>query len=216
MPRRGIAGGTEKLLCADAAVTGMEKEGWLARATREFEHFTDHVIPFLVIALAVVLVLENPFWTLVHLEDYEPWITIFDSVVVFFFVVDLVFKWFKTKTVREFFRLYWLDIVAVFPFYLAFRAYAQIVGLFRIGEEISETAQKLAHEAVLLREARMFREAEEVAKEARVVREMGVMSRTIRAIQRLLRALRVRFYTSHRALVSIHEQHRRAHRATAR
>lgn len=185
---------------------------WLMR---EFEHFTDHIIPYLVVLLAIVLILENPFWTLVHLEEYEPWITIFDSVIVFFFVVDLVFKWFKTRNIRKFFRLYWLDIVAVFPFYLAFRAYAQIVGVFRVGEELSETAQKLAHEAVLLREARMLREAEEVAKEARLAREANIVSRSIRSVQRLLRALRGRFYTSHRALVAVHEQHKRDH-ATAR
>ncbi len=191
-----------------------KKVGAFPQAAREFEHFTDHIIPYLVVALAIVLVLENPFWTLVHLGEYEPWITIFDSVIVFFFVVDLIFKWFKTKNVRTFFKLYWLDMVAVFPFYLAFRAYAQIAGIFRIGEEISETAQKLAHEAVLLREARMFREAEEVAKEARLVREAGVVGRSIRSVQRLLRALRGRFYTSHRVLIAVHEEHKRQHRVT--
>jgi cytochrome c biogenesis factor len=176
---------------------------------QEFEHFTDHIIPYLVILLAVVLVLENPFWTLVHLENYEPWITIFDGVVVFFFVVDLVFKWFKTRNVRKFFQLYWLDLLAVFPFYLAFRAYAEVAAVFRVGEELSETGQKLAHEAVLLREARMFREAEELAKEARFARTAG---REIRLGQRLLRAFKGRFYTSHRMLVAVHEQHKRDHR----
>ncbi len=187
----------------------MEKK----RATliQEFEHFTDHIIPYLVVLLAIVLILENPFWTLVHLSEYEPWIGIFDSVIVFFFVVDLVFKWFKTRNVRKFFRLYWLDIVAVFPFYLAFRAYAQVVGIFRLGEEVSETAQKLAHEAVLLREARMFREAEEMAKEARAAREFSIVERGIRAVQRALRSLKGRFYTSHRAMVAVHEQHKQDH-----
>lgn len=192
-----------------------KEENYWHTLAEEFEHFTDHIIPWLVILLAIVLVLENPFWTLVHLEYYEPWISIFDTVVVFFFVADLVFKWFKTRNVRKFLRLYWLDIVAVFPFYLAFRAYAQIVGVFRIGEELSETAQKLAHEAVLLREARMFEEAERVAKEARVAREMSVIGRSVRAVQRLLRALRFRFYSSHKALVNIHKEHVRAHRFTA-
>lgn len=184
----------------------------LQRAVYEFEHFTDDIIPVLVVLLAIVLILENPFWTLVHLEDYAPWPTVFDTTVVFFFVVDLVFKWFKTRNIRRFFKLYWLDIVAVFPFYLGFRVYAQFAGIFRLGEEISETSQKLAHEAVLLREARMFREAEEVAKEARVAHEAGVVGRSIRAVQRILRVLKGRFYASHRALVAIHKEHRREHR----
>jgi hypothetical protein len=181
----------------------------LQRAAHAFEHFTDHVIPYLVVALAIILILENPFWILVHLEEYEPWITVFDSVIVFFFVVDLVFKWFRTRNVRRFLRLYWLDIVAVFPFYLGFRAYAEIAGIFRVGEELSETAQKLAHEAVLLREARMFREAEELAKEARIAREASVVSRSIRGIQRLMRALRGRLYFSHRTVMLAHHEHRK-------
>jgi cytochrome c biogenesis factor len=176
---------------------------------QEFEHFTDHVIPYLVVLLAVVLVLENPFWTLVHLSELEPWISVFDGAVVFFFVVDLVFKWFKTRNVRKFFQLYWLDLLAVFPFYLAFRAYAEVAAVFRVGEELSETGQKLAHETVLLREARMFREAEELAKEARFARTTG---REIRLGQRLLRAFKGRLYTSHRMLVAVHEQHRRDHK----
>jgi hypothetical protein len=179
------------------------------RAAHAFEHFTDHIIPYLVVALAIILVLENPLWVIVHLHDYEPWITVFDSVIVFFFVVDLVFKWFRTQNVRKFLKLYWLDIVAVFPFYLAFRAYAEIAGIFRVGEELSETAQKLAHEAVLLREARMFREAEEVAKQARIAHEANLLSRSIRGIQRLLRALRGRLYFSHKTVMLAHQEHKK-------
>ncbi len=178
----------------------------------EFEHFTDHIIPVLVVLLAVVLVLENPFWTLVHLSEYEPWIGIFDSVIVFFFVVDLVFKWFKTKNVRRFFKLYWIDIVAVFPFYLIFRAYSEAAAIFRAGEEIVESGQKVAHEAVLLREARMLREAEEVTREARIAQETRVVGRGIRGVQRFLRMMKGRLYASHRALVAIHEQHEQYHK----
>jgi len=205
----------------------MEKKviGFWARFYREFEHFTDHVIPILVIMLAMVLILENPFWTILPLSHYKPWIGIFDGTIVFFFVADLVFKWFRTKNIRAFFRLYWLDIVAVFPFYLLFRAYAEIAGFFRIGEEVAESGQKLAHEAVLLREARsikeaeelakqarMLREAEELGKEARLVRQAGVLNRFLRPVQQVLRVMKGRFYTSHRALVEIHERHKREHR----
>ncbi len=164
----------------------------------EFEHFTDHIIPYLVILLAVILVLENPFWTLVHLDAYEPVVTIVDSVIVFFFVVDLVFKWFKTRRIRKFLKLYWLDIVAVFPFYLGFRAYAELAGLF-IVEEFAETGQKVAHEAVLLREAKL-------------ARQTRVAGRGIRMGQRVLRFFRGRFYTSHKALLAIHAGHKRKHK----
>ena len=165
---------------------------------QEFEHFTDHIIPYLVIALAIILLLENPFWTLVHLENYEPWITVFDSLIIFFFVADLVFKWIKTQNVRKFLKLYWLDIVAVFPFYLGFRAYTELAGFFFIGEEVTEAGQKVAHEAVLLREARAARQARSVG-------------RNIRIGQRLARAFKGRFYASHKALLSVHSRHKKDH-----
>ncbi len=190
-----------------------KKRNFWQVVVHEFEHFTDHVIPFLVVLIAIALVLENPFWTVVHLSDYEPWMGIFDGVIVFFFVVDLVFKWFKTRNIRRFFRLYWIDIVAVFPFYLIFRTYSEMVAIFRIGEEVAESGQKVAHEAVLLREARMLREAEEAAKEAKIARETKVIGRGIRSVQRILRVAKGRLYTSHRALVEIHKQHEREHRA---
>lgn len=182
-----------------------KKEMFWQRMVHEFEHFTDHIIPILVIALAIMLILENPFWTLVHLHDYEPWITIFDGLIVFFFAVDLVFKWFNTRDLRKFFKLYWLDIIAIFPFYLAFRAYAEVAAVFRVGEEISEAGQKVAHEAVLLREARLLREAEALGREAKEVRNAG----------RLLRAFRGRFYVSRQVLLEIHQRHKREHRATS-
>jgi hypothetical protein len=204
----------------------MEKKRTLwQRFYHEFEHFTDHVIPILVILLAVVLILENPLWTLLPVSHYEPWITIFDETIVFFFVADLVFKWVKTRNIRRFFRLYWIDMIAVFPFYLAFRAYAEVAAVFRIGEEVSETGQKLAHEAVLLREAktlaeaeqlakqaRLLREAEAVGMEAKIAREASMFTRITRPIQNAFRLLKGRLYTSHRALVAIHKQHEKEHK----
>jgi hypothetical protein len=203
----------EKLLCQKASLLNMHKKSSMAqRAVYEFEHFTDHIIPVLVVFIAVVLILENPFWTLVHLEEYAPWPTIFDTVVLFFFIVDLLFKWFRTRNIRKFFKLYWIDVIAVFPFYLAFRVYGELAGIFRLGEELTETSQKLAHEAVLLREAGAIGEAERAAKEARVLKEAGVAERMIRTIARFLRVLKGRFYTTHRAFQAIHEEHAREHR----
>lgn len=179
---------------------------------REFEHFTDHLIPFLVIGIAIVLILENPLWALVHLDEFEPWITIFDSVVVFFFVSDLVFKWLRTRELKKFVKLYWIDIVAVFPFYLFFRAYGELVGLLRIGEEATEATQKALHEAVLLREAGFYREAELAAREARLVKKFGVIGRMVRSGARFLRAMKGRLYTTYAVFVEIRRRHKKEHR----
>lgn len=201
-----------------------KRTGWQV-FTHEFEHLTDDVIPYLVILLSIALILQNPFWTILPLDTYGPLMTIFDFVLVFFFVVDLTFKWFQTKNVRKFFKLYWLDIVAVFPFYLAFRAYEEIAAVFRVGAEFSESGQKLAHEAVLLREARLIQEAEQLAKESRLAKEAELLakeaslaaeakitSRGIRGGQNVLRMLKGRLYASHRAMVAIHNEHDRDHK----
>ncbi len=204
----------------------MEKKRTLwQRFYHEFEHFTDHVIPILVIILAIVLILENPLWTIYPLGEHTTWMAIFDGLIVFFFLSDLVFKWVKTKNIRRFFRLYWIDIIAVFPFYLAFRAYAEVASVFRIGEEVSETGQKLAHEAVLLREAktlaeaeqlakqaRLLSEAEAIGKEAKIAKEISILNRIVRPIQNAFRLLKGRLYASHRALVAMHNEHDKEHK----
>src|SRR3990172_9098228 len=128
------------------------------------EHFIDRSIPYLLILLGIMLLLENPFWVLVHLDQYEPWVGIFDSVVVIFFILDLSFKWVHVRKLPKFLKLYWLDLIAVMPFYLFFRIYARAASLILVGEEIAE-AQRLAHEAVLAREAEVLKEAKVFARE---------------------------------------------------
>ena len=167
-----------------------KKREQLRKALRWFEHFTDKVIPILLVALGIVLILENPLWTLVHLEEYEPWITIFDYTIVTFFVADLIFKWFKVKKLSTFLKLYWIEILAVFPFYFIFRLYTRLGTLLRISSEIRE-AQTAAHEALLIREASLIREAE-LAKEVRLLRETRPLVRALRLGQRLLRLLKGR------------------------
>jgi hypothetical protein len=145
----------------------------------DIEHFFDRSIPVLLIVLAVMLVTDNPFWTLYDLHHLEPWITWLDFLIVAFFVIDLTFKWFHVRKVVKFVKLYWLDLLAVMPFYLGFRVYAKLSSLVLVGEQIAE-AQKVAHEAVLLREARLLREAE-------LLREARPLTRWIRSVSRGLR-----------------------------
>lgn len=182
------------------------KNNILKGATKEFEHLTDDIIPFLVIGIAAVLIMENPFWTLVELDHYEPWVSIFDSIVVFFFVSDLIFKWFRTRQLLKFLKLYWIDIIAVFPFYLAFRAYAEVAGIFRIGEEVTEVTQKAMHEAVLLREAKL------VEKEARLARELKAGGRIARSVGRFFRTIKGRLMLTYNYFIVTHKKHKREHK----
>lgn|GEM_PF-1926966 len=155
---------------------------------RGVEWFTDLIIPYLLIVLAIELLVDNPFWQLYDLHHLEPFITYFDYFILFFFVVDLTFKWFHVRNVVKFVKLYWLDILAVLPFYLAFRIYARVTTFIAVGEEIAE-AQKVAHEVVLAREARLLREAEFLAREERLLREARPLTRFIRTVERSLRLI---------------------------
>ncbi|MBI4150870.1 hypothetical protein HY492_01975 [Candidatus Woesearchaeota archaeon] len=153
---------------------------------RWFEWFTDLIIPYLLIILAIELLLDNPFWTLYSLEHFEPFVHYLDQFILFFFVVDLTFKWFHVRNLARFVKLYWLDILAVLPFYLGFRVYARFAGIVMAGEELAE-AQKIAHEAVLAREAKLLREADALVKEERILKESRPVLRVLQTIERSLR-----------------------------
>ncbi|MEK6849632.1 MAG: hypothetical protein AABY01_03625 [Nanoarchaeota archaeon] len=151
-----------------------------------FEWFTDLIIPYLLVILAVELIVDNPFWTLYSLEHLEPFVHYLDNFVLFFFVVDLCFKWTHVRNLPRFLKLYWLDIIAVLPLYLGFRVYARFASIAATGEEIAEL-QKLTHEAVLAREARLIKEAEMLIREEKLLKEAGPISRGLQTMERSLR-----------------------------
>jgi len=99
-----------------------------------FEKFTDKAVPYLAILLALIIIAEL---TIKEIEHYEPYITALDYFIVSFFILDLIFKWLKIRKIKKFIKLYWLDLLAVFPFYLIIRVYLRITTLIRAGEEIA-------------------------------------------------------------------------------
>ena len=62
---------------------------------RWVEKFVDRIVPILLIILAVVVVLENPFWSLVDLHAYRSQLFVFDTLLVIFLAADLIFKWWQ-------------------------------------------------------------------------------------------------------------------------
>lgn len=169
----------------------------LHKVKEKTEHFVDKIIPYLVVLLGLILVLEFT----VDLHKYEIYIKYFDYVIVAFFLADLYFKWIKTKKIKTFVRLYWLDILAVFPFYLIFRTYL----LFAELATSTEQAQKFMHEAVLLREAKVIepflKETEIAAKEAS---RLSRFERFIKTVQRFVRFLKGRWFIARSELLKRH------------
>lgn len=162
------------------------------------ERVTVFLIPYLVLLLTVFFVLDNPFWTVVDLSSYETGLTIFDGVIVFFFALDLVFKWRHIHNLQKFVKLYWIDIIATFPIYLLIRTYSELVSIFRIGEEVSRTAETLGHEAVVLHDSELLKEGK-LMKEAALLKETSFL-RSMRFLQRLFRMLKARLFFTHKVL----------------
>jgi hypothetical protein len=157
---------------------------WLHRT----EVIVDKAITPCIFILLAVIIMELGFEGMVEHYHLELYIHIADYFVITVFVIDLIFKYMKTKHLPEFFKKYWLDILAVFPFFLMFRFYEVTIGLFTPAvAEGAETAQKIFHEGVEVEKsgAKMLREAEMVAKDAE---RLGKAERSAR-FARFLRPL---------------------------
>lgn len=151
----------------------------LEELVEHIEKWIDRLMPLMLIVLAILIALEftefgHKHKDLIHTIDY---------FIIAFFIIDLVFKWNHTRNVFKFVKLYWIDIVAVFPFYLVFRLYAAATEIIIAGVQ----TQKLLHEAVLVRETKLLREAEYATKFAKE-------GRFVRIFARGLRILRARWY----------------------
>lgn len=120
-------------------------KAWIKKA----EDITDKTIPLMLVLLLVLIVIEIFFHELA--EQYHVYILIADYVVIFVFVVDLVLKYNRIRHVERFLKECWLDILAVFPFFLLFRAVEAAAGVFSHGfGEGLKTTQHILHEGLEL------------------------------------------------------------------
>jgi hypothetical protein len=156
-----------------------EKHPSLHYLLHKAEWFVDKATIPILILLAIVIVLEFT----VNLGDYEHYVMLFDYFIIAFFIVDLLFKYGHTKTVLRFVRLYWLEILAVLPFYYLFRFFS---GFAALGETVGE-AQKLTHEALLTRESELLAREAQVLRETRMIREAEVIGREAELGSRIVR-----------------------------
>ena len=96
---------------------------------RDIERGVDHSIPAALLLLLVVIIAEIFFYR--EAEPYHFYIEVIDWFVVILFVIDLTFKYRGLPNPVAFVKKYWLDILAVFPFYLVFRVFETILLLGR-------------------------------------------------------------------------------------
>lgn len=139
---------------------------------RKVEEYNRKLIPAALIVLLIIIALE----LFVHIENQTLEITlkILDGIIITIFVVDLIFLAIHSKNTRFFFRNYWLDILAIFPFAVVFNVVEEIYRGITAAERIV-LGQAVLHEGL---------EAEKLLKEG--ARE-GKLVRMLRAIPRGLR-----------------------------
>lgn len=161
----------------------------------KLEQFIDRAIPFVLILLLFIIICEFFF---VHF--YERWSYYFlatDIIILGLFILDLTFKYQRAKSVPYFLRHYWLDIIAVFPFFLVFRVF-ETVGFIRGTVEAGQEAQKLFHAGLEVEKQikgvsgieREIKVVSELDKEARIIKEVEMAAKEGARSEKLLRFLR--------------------------
>lgn len=158
----------------------------------KIEVIVDKIIPYLVLILLILIIGEFTHYKLV--EENENIILIIDYVIVLFFIIDLSFKYYRVRNAKIFIKKYWIDIIAVFPFFLLFRLVEEVVIFFRISSELAES-QKILHTGV-----EIGRISREISEEQRILREIqeatrleriSIIARIIRPLERVPRIWRM-------------------------
>src|SRR3989344_2282472 len=135
----------------------MLMEPWLHR----IEVIVDKAIPYLVL---ILIIGEFTHYSLI--EENQDTVLLIDYFIVIMFIVDLSFKYYRVKSAKIFVKKYWLDIIAVFPFFLLFRLFEEVLLFFRLSSELVES-QKVLHTGI-----EISRISREVSEEQRILKEI--------------------------------------------
>ena len=174
---------------------------WLEKG----ERIVDKLIPAMLVLLLAIIIIEIFFKDIA--DHYETLLSIGDKIVVSVFVVDLAFKFNRTRKIPKFIRKYWLDIIAVFPFFLMFRLFegiifsqafleggSQLQSILHEGLAVEKEGSKIA-EVIEKEGAKIVQETGRVASQAGKVSRAARFTRFLRVITRAPRFVKaVPFY----------------------
>ena len=138
------------------------------------EHYNARLIPFAIIILLFIIIVELFFHEFA--ETYHLPLLILDNLVIIIFIIDLIFLALHARSVKFFFKSYWLDILAVIPIALLFTIFNRIYHTLLAAREIA-TSQALVHETLEARRA-----ASALAKGNRLAKSIGTSTRIVRVI----------------------------------
>lgn len=115
----------------------------MKRGLHILEKVIDKLIFPALIILLVIVVLEFFYVDFVH--EHHLYIEIIDGFVILIFLIDLIFKYFKVRNIPNFLKKYWLEIIAVIPFFWIFRAFEGFARIFGLVEETTKEGQQILH-----------------------------------------------------------------------
>jgi len=151
------------------------------------ELLTDRLVPFAVILLLFIIIIEFFFHSIA--DTYHTIIQTLDYTLLGIFILDLIFKYQRIKKINRFLRECWLDIIAIFPFFLIFRVFESFLIFTELPKEIRQF-QLILHEGTQISEqsAKLIREAEEAGKISRI-KTIARMFSSLERSPRILKAM---------------------------
>ncbi|MBS3171497.1 hypothetical protein J4449_02700 [Candidatus Woesearchaeota archaeon] len=150
---------------------------------KKIELFVDKFIPYLLVLLIFVIIIELFFHDVA--EAYRYHINLLDGFIVLVFLLDLYFKYQQTKNIPTFVRKYWVEILAIFPFYLFFRFIETTLGLLEMSGLIKQ-GQNILHSGIEIEKeiAVIGREVVEAEKLEKIGVRSRALARTFRIVSR--------------------------------
>ena len=136
------------------------------------EHYNSKLILPAIVILMFVIMVELGFQDFAH--HYHTIIQILDIFVIAVFVVDLIFLAIRAKSTKFFFKNYWLDMVAIFPFAIFLNVVSKLYIAFASVGKVA-VGQAILHESL------------EARKGVRALARAGRFTRWIRVVARSLR-----------------------------
>ena len=156
------------------------------------EHYNSKLIaPVLILLLAIII-----YDLFIHSENHtlELIVKIADYLVISVFVIDLIFLAKHARNASIFFKNYWLDILAVFPFAIFFSLVESVYRVVLATRELT-LGQAVLHETI------------EVSKGTKVLSSSSKFTRILKTVARSLKLI-----TKSRLFTKIHHNRRKKHK----
>lgn len=113
------------------------------KALKKLEHLVDRLITPLLVVLLGVIILEFFFKEVA--DAYHGALVFFEAVLITTFILDLSFKYYRTRDWGLFLKRYWIDIIVILPFYYMLKP---IEGLLRLTTTELAQSQAVLHASV--------------------------------------------------------------------